>query len=73
MSCIGDSEAEKVLKSGVVEMMKGNLSTGKAILLHYICSKLNVPQIRGKFDLYGGEYSSCLCLFSNIWKLSVYH
>ena len=47
MSCIGDSEAEKVLKSGVAEMMKGNLSTVKAILLHYICSKLNIRILCG--------------------------
>lgn len=73
MSCIGDSEAEEVLKSGMLEMLKGNLPTGKAMLLHYICSELCVPQIKGKFDLYGGEYSRCLCLFSDIWKLSIHY
>jgi len=70
ISKIGNSEIEKSLKA-VMLMQKGSVKEGKSLILRAVQARLNFQYSNGKYDCYGSEHSSLLCLFSHVWKLTV--
>ena len=69
---VGNTEIENALKACITLMKKGNINEGKALILKMAHTKLNYGRTgNGKFDCYGNENSTFLCLFSHIWKMQV--
>jgi len=71
ISKIGNSEIEKSLKTVIMLMQKGSVKEGKSLILRTVQARLNFQYSNGKYDCYGSEHSSLLCLFSYVWKLRV--
>ena len=68
---LGTSTIEKVLKTGIKEMLDGNFQNGKTIILDYLRSVITLDKCGNSFNCFGSEYSHCLILFRHIWKLSM--
>ena len=66
ISNIGNSEMEKNLKAAILLMQKGSIKEGKSLILKTVQARLNLQYRNGKYNFYGSEHSSILCLFSHV-------
>lgn len=54
---LGNSKVEKVIKSSILLVVKGDISMGKEIILNYIASCTNLPKTAtGQVDCTGTVY-----------------
>ena len=71
ISNLGNGKMEKSLKAAIMLRQKSSIREGKSLFLRAVQAQLNFQYNNGKYDCYGSECSSLLCLFSPIWKLVV--
>ena len=66
---IGFSKAESILKAALTEIsQQGNFVHGKTMLLDFI---QDATGNAASVNCWGGEYSKCLVVFRNTWKVTI--
>lgn len=68
---LGNTDIEQALKEAITLMRIHKLKEGKSLILRAAHLQLNFPCVNGKYNCFGSEYSTFLCLFNNVWMLQV--